>query len=80
MLVYIVVSFSCAGSNPLLGDLLCVGSGFLFALTTVSEELLIKRNLGIIEFLAMLGFSGTAVSSIQLLVLIIMFAICLQHD
>ena len=47
-----------------------MGSGFLFALTTVSEELLIKRNLGIIDFLAMLGFSGTAVSSIQLLVLV----------
>ena len=50
--------------------MLCIGSGFLFALTTVSEELLIKGNLGIIEFLAMLGFSGTAVSSIQLLVLL----------
>ena len=61
---------SCIGSNPLLGDLLCVGSGFLYALTTVSEELLIKRNLGIIDFLAMLGFSGTAVSGIQLLVLV----------
>ena len=59
----------CIGSNPVLGDVLCVGSGVLFALTTVGEELLIKGEIGIIDFLALLGFSGTVVSSIQLLVL-----------
>ena len=63
------ILFSHIGSNPVLGDMLCIGSGFLFALTTVSEELLIKKELQIFEFLALLGFSGTAVSSIQLLVL-----------
>ena len=49
--------------------MLCIGSGVLFALTTVSEELLIKEKIDIIDFLALLGFSGTVVSSIQLLVL-----------
>ena len=59
---------SIIGSNPVLGDVLCIGSGFLFAITTVGKELLIKNNLGMIELLALLGFSGTIVSSIQLLV------------
>ena len=59
----------CIGGNPVLGDVLCVGSGVLFALTTVSEELLIKGEIGIFDFLALLGFSGTVISSIQLLVL-----------
>ena len=58
----------CIGSNPVLGDMLCMGSGFLYATTTVSEELLIKGKLGIAEFLAFLGFSGATVSGIQLLV------------
>ena len=67
--VRMVFILFCIGSNPVLGDVLCVGSGVLFALTTVSEELLIKGEIGIIDFLAFLGFSGTVVSSIQLLVL-----------
>ena len=56
------------GSNPVLGNALCVGSGLFYALTTVSEELLIKGELTIPEFLAFLGFSGAVVSSIQMLV------------
>ena len=65
------VLFYCIGSNPVLGDVLCIGSGILFALTTVSEELLIKGKISIIDFLAFLGFSGTFVSCIQMLVLLI---------
>ena len=64
----------------MLGDMLCIGSGVLFALTTVSEELLIKGNLSIFDFLALLGFSGTIVSSIQLLVSSYCVMFCwLQH-
>jgi len=53
----------------MLGDILCIASGFLFALTTVSEELLIKGKLSIVDFMAFIGFSGAIVSGIQLLVL-----------
>jgi len=48
---------------------LCIASGFLFALTTVSEEFLIKGKLGIVDFMAFFGFNGATVSGIQLLVL-----------
>ena len=68
-LLHVMFILFYTGSNPVLGDVLCIGSGVLFALTTVSEELLIKEEIDIIDFLALLGFSGTVVSSIQLLVL-----------
>ena len=50
--------------------MLCVASGILFSLTIVIEELLIKGKINIIDYLAFLGFTGTVVSSIQLLVLL----------
>ena len=54
----------------MLGDVLCIASGILFSVTVVGEELLIKGKIGIIDYLAFLGFSGTVASSIQLLVLL----------
>ena len=66
----IVLYVFCIGNNPVLGDVLCIASGILFSLTVVSEELLIKGKLNIIDYLAFLGFSATVASSIQLLVLL----------
>lgn len=58
-----IVSFS--GSNPLLGDLLCLGSTALYAISNVAQEFLVKNH-SITEFLGLLGVSGSVVSGIQL--------------
>ena len=48
--------------------MLSVLSAYLTVLTTVSKGYLIKDSLSITEFMCLLGFSGTVISSIQLLV------------
>lgn len=54
------------GKNQLVGDLLCIASAFAQSLSLVGEEFLIKGRLSIVEYMAMLGFGGTIVASIQL--------------
>ena len=56
------------GRNQLLGDVLCIASGFAQSLSLVMEEFMIKGQLSVIEYMAMLGFGGAIVTSIQLLV------------
>ena len=58
----------CIGRNQLLGDVLCIASGFAQSLSLVTEEFIIKGQLSVVEYMAMLGFGGAIVTSIQLLV------------
>ena len=55
------------GSDPLLGDLLCVAGTFLYGISNVAEEYLV-RNHSISEWLAFIGIVGCVISGIQLLV------------
>lgn len=59
-----LVCFS-SGTNPLLGDLLCLGGSALYAISNVSQEFLVKNH-SITEFLGLIGVSGCVVSAIQL--------------
>lgn len=54
--------------NPLLGDLLCIVSTILYAISNVGQEAMVKRN-SQLEWLGMIGIGGTIVSAIQLSVL-----------
>ena len=58
------------GHNWLLGDFLCIAGAFAQSLSLVGEEFIIKGELIIIEYMAMLGFGGAIAASIQLLVAI----------
>ena len=58
------------GHNRLLGDFLCIAGAFAQSLSLVGEEFIIKGELIIIEYMAMLGFGGAIAASIQLLVAI----------
>ena len=52
------------GSNPLLGDLLCVASTFLYAISNISEEFLVKEH-DRIEYLGFIGIFGSLISGLQ---------------
>ncbi len=54
-----------AGTNQLIGDLLCLGGAVLYAVSNVAQEFLVKHH-SIPEYLGMLGVSGSIVSAIQL--------------
>ena len=58
--------YSFLGSNDLWGDILCVIAALAQCISIVGEEFLIKEEISIIDFMAMLGFSGALASSIQL--------------
>ncbi|XP_065908534.1 solute carrier family 35 member F2-like isoform X2 [Dysidea avara] len=60
---------SSSGSNDLWGDILCVIAALAQCISIVGEEFLIKEEISIIDFMAMLGFSGALASSIQLCIL-----------
>lgn len=60
-----MTSTTCAGSNPLLGDLLCLAGALLYAISNVAQEFLVKNHT-IVEYLGFLGVSGSFVSGIQL--------------
>jgi solute carrier family 35 protein F1/2 len=58
-----------AGKNQLLGDLLCLGGAVLFAVVSVSQELVVK-TLDWVEYLGMMGLFGSIISIVQTYVLI----------
>ena len=52
-------------SDPLKGDLLCLGGAALYAISNVAQEFLVKNH-SITEYLGLIGVSGSVVSGIQL--------------
>ena len=52
--------------NPFLGDMICVCAGFSYAVLSVGQEFMIKGTLSVLEFMAMLSFSGAVITGIQL--------------
>ncbi|XP_065906881.1 solute carrier family 35 member F2-like isoform X2 [Dysidea avara] len=55
--------------NPFLGDMICVCAGFSYAVLSVGQEFMIKGTLSVLEFMAMLSFSGAVITGIQLSIL-----------
>jgi len=51
--------------NRLLGDLMCMGGAFLYGLSNVAEEFVVKTT-DCIEFLAMIGLFGSVINGVQL--------------
>ncbi|XP_065908911.1 solute carrier family 35 member F2-like [Dysidea avara] len=58
-----------AGGHQLLGDSLCILAALAQCLSLVGQEFLIKEEISVIDFMALLGFSGTLAASIQLCIL-----------
>jgi solute carrier family 35 protein F1/2 len=56
------------GKNQLLGDLLCLGGAVLFAVVSVTQELVVK-TLDWVEYLGMVGLFGSVISIVQTAVL-----------
>ena len=54
------------GGHQVLGDFLCILAALAQCISLVCEEFLIKEEIGIIDYMAMLGFSGALASSIQM--------------
>ncbi|OWR42059.1 Solute carrier family 35 member F1, partial [Danaus plexippus plexippus] len=52
------------GKNQLVGDMLCLAGSLLYALVTVLQEIMLKTH-SCAEYLALLGFIGTLLSSSQ---------------
>ncbi|XP_065907708.1 solute carrier family 35 member F2-like isoform X2 [Dysidea avara] len=59
---------SKSGGNQA-GDSLCIIAALAQCLSLVGQEFLIKEEISIVDFMAMLGFSGTLAASIQLCIL-----------
>ncbi|XP_065907504.1 solute carrier family 35 member F2-like isoform X2 [Dysidea avara] len=57
------------GNNPLVGDLICVAGGFGVAVANAGEEVVIKGELSVLDFTALIGFSGAIMSGIQMCIL-----------
>lgn len=53
-----------AGKNQLLGDLLCLGGAVLFAVVSVTQELVVKTH-DWVEYLGMVGLFGSVTSIVQ---------------
>ena len=66
------ITFSLQEKTHLLETSFCIGGGFCVAVITVGEEFLIKGKMSVLEFLAMLSFSGAIISGIQVCVKIIL--------
>jgi len=64
--IYHICDFFLGNKNPFLGDMLCVCAGFSYAALSVGQEFMIKRTLSVLEFMAMLSFSGAVITGIQL--------------
>ncbi|KAF8365257.1 hypothetical protein PRIPAC_83086, partial [Pristionchus pacificus] len=56
------------GANKVLGDALVLGGAFLYAVSNVTEEFLVK-SYSRVEYLGMVGVFGTLISGIQLALL-----------
>lgn len=52
------------GSNQILGDVFCVSGAFLYGVSNVAEEYVVK-NFDRTEFLAMLGLFGSLINGVQ---------------
>ncbi len=52
------------GSNPLVGDALCLAGGFLYAVSNVGQEASVKQY-DRVEYLAMIGLFGSVVNITQ---------------
>ena len=52
------------GSNRILGDVFCVSGAFLYGVSNVAEEYVVK-NFDRTEFLAMLGLFGSLINGVQ---------------
>ncbi|GMR53878.1 hypothetical protein PMAYCL1PPCAC_24073, partial [Pristionchus mayeri] len=59
---------SQGGANKVLGDALVLGGAFLYAVSNVTEEFLVK-SYSRVEYLGMVGLFGTLISGIQLALL-----------
>jgi solute carrier family 35 protein F1/2 len=59
------VVFLSPGSNPVLGDLLCLAGSLLYAISNVAQEFLVKNH-GVTEYLGFIGVTGSIASAIQL--------------
>ncbi|XP_065907126.1 solute carrier family 35 member F1-like isoform X2 [Dysidea avara] len=60
---------AATGGHQVLGDFLCILAALAQCISLVCEEFLIKEEIGIIDYMAMLGFSGALASSIQMCIL-----------
>jgi len=58
-------ALSFVGSNPVLGDLLCMLGALCYAVTNVSAEF-VAKNFSFTHFLGFLGFASSFISAIQL--------------
>eukprot|EP01134_Creolimax_fragrantissima_P002268 CFRG2268T1 len=52
-------------ANPVLGDLLVVASAFLYAVSNVAQEFLVKGEVPVAEWLAMISIFGSIIACIQ---------------
>ncbi|CAG2211949.1 SLC35F1_2 [Mytilus edulis] len=59
-------------SNKVLGDIFCAGGAFLYGVSNVAEEFVVK-NFDRTEFLAMLGLFGSLINGVQ-------FAVFERHE
>ena len=48
--------------------MICIGAGFCVAVITVGEEFMIKGEISVLDFMAMLSFSGAIITGIQVYV------------
>jgi len=49
----------------MVGDLLCVAAGILFAIMNVGSEYLLKGRLSMLDTLGLLSFCGAVVTGVQ---------------
>jgi solute carrier family 35, member F1/2 len=52
------------GKAPLLGDMLCIASTFLYGISNVSEEFLVKQY-DRFEYLGIVGIFGSIIAGLQ---------------
>jgi len=65
------------GEDTLKGDLLCLAGAFLYAISNVGQEGMVKK-FDRVEYLGMLGFFGTIISILQLYVASIPYPIIMK--
>ena len=60
------IKFTSNSDNILvLGDLMCMGGAFLYGLSNMAEEFVVK-TIDCVEFLAMVGLFGSVINGVQL--------------
>ena len=65
MLSLILYFVKKKGQHRLIGDLFCILSSVLYAISNVSSEIFIKNN-SKLEYLSLIGFFATIISFIQM--------------